>query len=185
LGQQGGYIYTDKKLVYKGENATYAYHYYEGKDTTPSITDMENDISAYIENNLNLCLNGFAPYKDKSMGIETGQMKADTTIGIDDISIKLNYPVTVTEGNEKTTVKDYSIALPIRLGYINSVIKLISGKEIEDPDWIDLEYLTTFDVNINVRFGGNGNVLYEITDPKSAKVNNGVYLFNTASRFKE
>lgn len=186
-GLQGGFIDLDKKLYYKNDDndLRIVYHYYEGRDVTPKLKDMEDDINNFVENNLNLCLNDFKPYTDQNIEIETEEMEAETDIGVDQVSIKLHYPVTIIEGDKRSTISEYSSEADIRLGHIHSIIELIAAKEIEDPKWLDLEYLTLFDVEINVRFGGDHNVLFEITDLESSIVTEGPFIFYTMAKFKE
>ena len=185
FGLQGGYTDLDRKLYYKSDTINIVYHYYEGRDVMPNLIDMENDLNGFVESNMNLCLQDFKPYTDQNIQIETGEMKAETDIGADQVSIKLTYPVTTTEGEKKATVSEFASEVPVRLGHIHSIVKLIAAKEVEDPEWLDLEYLTLFDVDINVRFGGDHNVLFEITDIGSSIVTEGPFVFYTMAKFKE
>ena len=184
LGNKGGYIYEVGDIAYDQEYLI-AYHYYEGEDTTPTKADMADHISFYIKENLNSCLDNLSAFKEMNMEIETEEMKAETIVGIEDVTVSLDYPITIIRQNKKSIVREYIVTIPIRLGHLHSIIKAIAAKEIEDPEWIDLEYLTTFDVDINVRFLGQHRVLYEMTDIDSSIETRGPYVFNTLAKFEE
>ena len=184
LGERGGYIYGDEELDYDNE-IEIAYHFFEGKDVTPSLRNMENHISDYVGLNLEYCLDDFASFKEINMEIETGKMNIITRIGIDDVNIILEYPLTILYEGKRNKINEFTTQVPIRLGHIHSIIKLITIKEIENPERIDLEYLTNFDVDIDIRFLGNHNVLYRIEDLESSEVTRGPFIFNTLSKFAE
>jgi hypothetical protein len=181
LAEQGGYIYFDSQPVYHDEIVA-AYHYYEGEDVTVTKEAMEDHISAYVSLNLNRCLDDFSAYERMNLDIKTGELSADTTIGINDFVVKLNYPLSYTEDGKKASIDEFTYIAPIRLGHIQNIMKQISENRLEFPNRTDLEFLSEFDVQINVRYMGYRNILFEITDPKSRQETRGDYLFNTFAR---
>ena len=181
LGQQGGYIYFGGQPVYTDEIVA-AYHYYEGEDVTPTRQDMQNHISAYVVVNMNRCLDDFRAYRRMNMNIRTGDMEAETLIGINEFVVKLNYPVTYTSEGQRMTIEEFNVIIPVRLGYIRSVVKEMAEKRIDLPRQTDLEFISRFDVEITIRYMGDRNILFEIIDPKSTQERRGDYLFNTLAR---
>ena len=178
LGEQGGYIYFDSQPVYHDEIVA-AYHCYEGRDVTPTVEAMEAHISTYVILNMERCLDDFSSYRHLNMNIQTGEMKADTIVGIDDVFIKLDYSVSYAEEDGIKTINQFTASVPVRLGHIQSIVKDIAEKRLELPKQTDLEFLSRFDIEINVRYMGDRDILFEITDPLSKEEKRGDYLFNT------
>jgi hypothetical protein len=94
LSSQGGFIY-DYQYLLSTTKQRFAYSiYYNGSNsvnTSPSLEFMESEISRYIEENINGCIDQ-AQYR-----IEKGTPKATTIIFPESISVKLHYPMTLQE----------------------------------------------------------------------------------------
>lgn len=158
LGRQGG------RIVQKGEHfsvpaglisdpAPIDYAYYYDKEAKqpindlPTINEMKEQISDYLEADTEIseCLK-LSPFKSK-FDVETGALVIDTEkMSLGDINGKIiipfSYPVTLSLGDVKTSVDDYTSTIPINLGKIreaaNRVVNAFAtGKSITE---IQVEY---------------------------------------------
>ncbi len=67
LGVQGGYT-APPKLYFQSAYAKIAYWYYEGEDTSPTIEEMEQELSSYVNRALPECVENLDAFRD--MGFE-------------------------------------------------------------------------------------------------------------------
>ncbi len=110
LGQQGGYIdiprnpyaltqlnLASNALTIYGDNKV-AYWFYEQPNKVqfrqaPAQKDMEKQLSSFIENDILNCLNNFKDFREYE--IKQGNLKANSVINKNEISISLDFPVEI------------------------------------------------------------------------------------------
>ena len=90
----------------------------------------------------------------------------------------MHLPITIFQGESKSTISDFNRQFPIRLGYILDVKNKILN-HIKNNSLIDLDYISSNDVEINILPYDKNNIVYSIFDNKSI-VNNASFNFNFA-----
>lgn len=124
LGQQSGYIEIPQAwLLDRDSYISYAgimnipYWYYLGESRVPSQEVIEQQISEYIESNLNDCLQDFAPF-EATFGIsEKRDLDVITTLDKKDVRIEADFLLRVkSKADSKATyLSDFSAILDVDL----------------------------------------------------------------------
>jgi hypothetical protein len=173
LGVQGGYIYPPNNAL-ETDYTIVGYGYYEGANTLPSIQEMQTQISRYIDNALPLCTN-FSIFKE--FGVKAGKVNTKTTILENEITIEVYYPLTTVQEHASGKIDTFLLTLPVRLGHIHKVANEIVNKEIGDPEWIDLTFLSGFDTSVSIVPYDETTFIHSITDNVSKLTEPYVFLF--------
>ncbi len=171
LGVQGGYT-APPKLYFQSAYAKIAYWYYKGEDTSPTIEEMEQELSSYVNRALPECVENLDAFRD--MGFE-----------FENVEFKIDYPITVMQGESKAEISEFYKIIPVRLGYMHSIIKEIVEKEIEDPDWVDMTYLINQDFNFKIYPYDENTLIYSVLDNQSIIDYGSQFMFLFANGFKE
>lgn len=176
IGLQGGYFNLPEKH-FKTDLETIDYAYYNKKADLVSISEMENEISSYIELALPFCINDSA-FPD--LELEKREVDAKTNIAEDYVSVNVNFPISITN-QEKTVVleetyeKEVSAQIPDVYKVANDIINNI----IANPEFIDMTYLSELDYEIVILPYDAENFIYSIND-QSHRLDNIPYVFRFA-----
>ncbi len=123
LGTQGGYINlpgiiakTPNSYIPVDSSAVFKtpLWYYEGEDRTPSIQDIEQDISAYITAQLRTCTREFTAHPQFIIAEQANTTTA-TTLTEEDVRIKVIWPLLLTKGQTTTSIKDFAVKEQVKL----------------------------------------------------------------------
>ncbi|MBI4016413.1 MAG: hypothetical protein HY363_01845 [Candidatus Aenigmarchaeota archaeon] len=137
LGTQGGYINlpgiiakTPSSYIPVDSSAVFKtpLWYYEGEDRTPSIQDIEQDISAYVTAQLRTCTKGFTSHQQFSVA-EQANITTATTLTEEDVRIKVIWPLLLTKGQTTTSIKDFAVKEQVKLKKIWKTAKAIMNSE--------------------------------------------------------
>ena len=184
LGVQGGYT-APPKLYFQSAYAKIAYWYYEGEDTSPTIEEMEQEISSYVNKALPECIESLNVFSDMGFEFEFGEINTKTKINENNVEFSIDYPITIIKGESKAEISEFYKMIPVRLGHIHNITKNIIEKEVEDPDWIDMTYLVNQDLNFKIYPYDEKTLIYSILD-NTSKLNYGEeFIFLFANGFKE
>jgi hypothetical protein len=154
LGSQGGYINIPDELKMNRAYVEFIprspikipYWYYNGIDIIPTIDSMENEITNYIENNLEGCAD-LSVFEDEYDIEVVTEPDVTTIIGNDDIDIELSYEVIIRDKStgEPTKISRYQTTLPVRLKQIYELGKKIMEAENQKTyfenitiDWVSM-----------------------------------------------
>ena len=184
LGVQGGYT-APPKLYFQSAYAKIAYWYYEGQDTSPTIEEMEQELSAYVDKALPECIESLAAFSDMGFEFEFGEINTETKINQNNVEFNIDYPITIIKGESKAEIREFYKMIPVRLGHIHSISKEIVGNEIEDPDWIDITYLVDQDLDFKIYPYDENTLIYSVLDNQSIIKYNTPFMFLFANLFEE
>jgi len=152
LGMQGGYIDVPDEIrlaeayveLIPRSSVRIPYWYYNDLNFIPSIGSMETQISNYIENNLDKCVNlGVFQFEYE---IEAdNQIIVETSIAKNDVDLKMDYKLVIrdkTTGDE-TEISEYHASLPVKLKQVYELgIKILEAEnsktyfENMTVDWV-------------------------------------------------
>ncbi|MBU1205086.1 MAG: hypothetical protein KKE93_04210 [Nanoarchaeota archaeon] len=184
LGVQGGYT-TTPDLYFESAYAKIAYWYYKGRDTSPAIEEMEQELSSYVNRALPECIESLNVFSDMGFEFEFGEINTKTKINENNVEFNIDYPITIKKGDSKTEIKEFYRNFPVRLGHMHSIAKEIVGKEIEDPDWIDMTYLVGQDVNFQIYPYDENIIIYSLLDNRSEVEGDLEFVLLFANLFNE
>ncbi len=123
-GLQGGYISIPNDIArnptayLSADNAgmfKMPYWFFEGQDRTPSLEQMQQELSKYVQDNLPVCIDNFSSFTDRFKITVRSQIKATTIVAPTEAIIKLDWIVDVTGADVTTTLKEFASFLPVRL----------------------------------------------------------------------
>ena len=164
VGLQGGYTSTPKNKVKVG-NFNIAYGLYNNQNTLVSLSKIENEISNYIKLTSQFCIN---EQDFLQLTISQKSPNAKTKINQDSVEISTTLPLSITKDDNTFTLdRDYEISIPIRLLEIHTTANNIIQKHLEDPEFIDLTYLTSLDFDVIFTQYDENTLIYTITDSES------------------
>ncbi|MBA3064443.1 hypothetical protein FP803_03315 [Candidatus Woesearchaeota archaeon] len=184
LGVQGGYT-APPKLYFQSAYAKIAYWYYEGQDTSPTIEEMEQELSSYVNRALPECIESLNAFSDMGFEFEFGEIDTETKINENNVEFRIDYSITIIKGESKAEISEFYKMIPVRLGYMYSIAKEIVGKEVEDPDWIDMTYLVNQDLNFKIYPYDENTLIYSVLDNQSIIDYGTQFMFLFANGFKE
>ncbi|MFH1209599.1 MAG: hypothetical protein V1663_02310 [archaeon] len=165
MASQGGYIdipryeylvnpllpFSNKLQVFNDEAFEVAYWFYESgsgiqTEKIPKLSEMEQDLSNYINNNLYICTSNFTGFE----GYVINDFDSfDTTVNIEDnlvfVEVKSNFNVDYKGLNQKFS--DLSLSVDSSLGYLHSKAIQLYNKE-KDENYFEektIDYLVIYD----------------------------------------
>lgn len=129
ISSRGGY-YDLPDNYFRPRPAT-AFYIYKNIDTSPSIHVIENEISKYIENQIQFCLESL---DSKGQIVRFDNKKAQSIINNETVSIRLKMPTEIINENSKTTIDDYQSYIQENKLYDSfNVAKTITNQIVNNP----------------------------------------------------
>ena len=177
VSTRGGAIYESGYMFY-GNFQQITYSIYDNKSVAVSKSFIEDEISRYVEDTLDLCMNYFHDFKDYDF--EVDEPYADTRISDDYVRIELNYPIKMIDGERSTSINYFASTIPIRLGKTlnirDQMIDHLMGTSSIDMGFFSLLELPV----VMVPYDGSTTV-YAINDEQS-DIRDTDYVFHVAER---
>ncbi|MBU0958050.1 MAG: hypothetical protein KKF56_04550 [Nanoarchaeota archaeon] len=180
VGLQGGFaIVPGLNLTLNSSNMGYGF--YEGDILLPSLTRIENEIASYIDLMLPFCLES----SDFS-NFELSEKFSSSVVSIDD-NIVIAYSdffVFIVKEDETFLIdKTYEVEIDLQLKKIHEVASEIVSKEKADPDFIDLDYLTSSEFDIDIIPYSDDIIIYSIVD-RNSELNGVPYVFRFGNKIR-
>lgn len=168
LGKQGGYINLGEHL--ETPNLKTSYLLLNNKSKVPPIEEIENELSLYMDNNLNTCLRGFEDFKKQGWDVEKGELDSKTKINQNDVAFEVNYPIKITNKGDIIKVDKSLVYINVRFMHIYNILNKIVDFNIKNPKYIDRSDLDKYGIKIKV-YPYQNSLIYVIDDPKSLVAN--------------
>lgn len=168
-GRYGGYYVQPEQVNLDGIP-----YYYDKKtlarNLTPSLQEIENQISMGIKTTIGDCLADFADFPDyKVLPVNKKDMNITVKIESNQTIIHFHYPIYITHNNVTERVDDFGETyLDLRIGVVYNATEDIIKQFMEDPKTLcisclkDLEY--QYGVRVSAVKTGNSEIVYQVTD---------------------
>ncbi len=161
LGQQGR-LYPD--VYMESSNTKIAYYYYKGQGHFPTkITVVEEELSRYIKENINSCINDFSAF-GYDFDSDFSAFQASTEFNENDVTIQVNYPLEVSLDDKKTTLSSYHAKIKLKYLPIYELTKQIYQNIKNEPGWLDISFLSEQPYDIRIIKVSDDTLVYELTD---------------------
>lgn len=182
VGQNGGYYFPTELSTESG----IPYYFIEktGENHMPSKTNIENEISFYLERKLFFCTKNFINFPE--FEIILGEPKFETEIKETEVILDVNYPLSIRKGNSTSIIENFRIELPIRLGIIyDSIYEIIQKQLTHEGICLSCIYDISIknDFYVNLIDHDEKTVAFFITDENS-KINNEPFVFIFANEYE-
>ncbi len=141
IGMQGGYIDIPLNMDFNPSRYVnpdglgiikLPYWFYKGNRYVPTIAAVQREISTYVEEHTNDCIDDFNVFKDEYQFTEIDDMKVTTFLNKNDISIVMEYPIRVYYRTNKTytLLEKFSTSVPVRLRKTIEIANKILDSEV-------------------------------------------------------
>lgn len=179
IGAGGGYYFppilsTDSGIPY----------YYNSGNYMPTKQQIEDEISYYISKSLFFCTRNFADFPD--FDIKQGEINSRVLIKPKEISLEIEYPLTISKGENTIFIRNFKKNFPVRLGTIyDSVYKSIQ----EQPNHEGICFSCLSDISlkndlfVNMFDYDNKTVIFVFKDYNS-QINGEAFEFIFANKYK-
>ncbi len=168
LGINGGYIYQTTSPTLQTEYATISFGLIDGKQSLPSIAHMENEISLYVEDSFNSCINNFVIFSRRDYNITMGKTRATTNVEKSDIRVFLEAPVTIKKDGMEYWLDNFAAIIPIRLGYlVETANEIIGESEDEGIEALGFEFFQGFDPYVTLLQTKSNETVVALHDKES------------------
>ena len=107
LGIQGGYTDAPPGSILSPPYRI-AYGHYLDENTLAPTSVMESELSAYIEQNLPVCTDGFVVFEDLGYNVAESNVKTDTVIGDAMVRFEIDYPVILSKDDTRITLNEFN-----------------------------------------------------------------------------
>lgn len=163
LGQRSGFLYLDQQFLrdpasrvnlIPGTDAIVPLWFYRGFDTSPTLSQIEEDLTFYVRENAPACLDNIDqdfPQYD----IETGAIEPSVMVAEEDIVVTFNYPVKVTQiaKQEISEYEEFIVHVPVRLKKMMELAKELISSENNNP-FLEEVTIDAIAGNPNIPFSG-------------------------------
>jgi len=203
IGRQGGYYNVPALSVsYTGNDSEpekyftnlgniRVPYYWDGVslDNLPSQEQIEEQLSVYVRDNLDRCINDFDIFKQKGFDVEKGIINASAKIYEEKVIVSLDYPITITKGESTQTKKIYSAEIPIRLGLAfnltrNMVLNHVTCSPVNNPPNLNIScFAEVMSSNFNIAIIRLDNSVLLILTDNEYKLDDNYYDFIFAYKY--
>lgn len=105
-----------------------AYYYANNRNLMPTQEKIESQISTFVRENLFFCTKNFVQFTNYN--ISQGKIDVDTEIQENRVILDVNYPITLSQGEDSAIIEDFEIEVDVRLGLIyNSIAEVVNSSE--------------------------------------------------------
>ncbi|GEM_PF-3727401 len=132
LGVQGGFVgipdyYSGIKvetlqIPNTAEPVVYIYDYYDypgDHKILGSISDWQDELSNYVNNNLQTCLNDFQPFRVQGYKISAGKIKSKVVIQHNSVFLTLYYPMNVSKSGSMMKFSTFKTKVNVPLWQVH------------------------------------------------------------------
>lgn len=185
---------TAKQAILKaGENGgrflnstapTTAIYLYDGEDYTPTKSEIEKEISEYIETQAPLCIDNFNDFSDFS--IDESRMDVKTSITDDNVLFDVSYLLKITKGENTYQIESFESEVPVRFGITYFIVYDTIQEQKSHPDSLCLSCLGDLseenDIEVEIQDLSDEITLIKIIDKKSI-INQQNFTYNFAMQW--
>ena len=165
IGKQGGYYEVKSPFVHYNDFDRPLY-LNEILDLSPSLNNIEYEISNYVRKNLPSCFDGLNEFKIQGFTIEKGNVNVTTSIGYSEVYVKTEIPLKIKKDSDIYNLKSFRIAVNIPFGKIYNVSREIINLQLKDKNKLCLNCLNSLkeksDVYIDVTEYINNTLIFDL-----------------------
>lgn len=165
IGEKGGYVSSPDLSTSNGN----PYYLYEDKNLMRTKEQVEKELSNYIKDNLNLCIDDFKRFN--SFEINAGDISVNTKIEDDYTIFYVKYPVIVKKGKKSFEFRNFESKIKVRLGIIHNTIKDYMKEQMIYPKEVCISCIHSLalknDLYVELKDIDKKTVLFTLIDHKT------------------
>ncbi len=107
-------------------------------DEIPTIRQMENNISNYVNGNIDSCLNDFEEFKSRGFEITAKEHEVKTSINKKDVTFLLKFPIEVKKSGKSENLKEFHFQYyEVNIPYLREIaVEILNTSEFLDLNWL-------------------------------------------------
>ncbi len=143
IGKTGGILNPTKVRLYNGYKVNYLCYNVANDERCSNriakLSDIEKELEGNIDSKLSTCVN-LAQFSG-DYELKTSRLSLKASIGLDDVSIDLDYPITLETRDIIVEMRDFSKSLNYPLGRLYSTAQTIVSDEARLGDFNKDSYM--------------------------------------------
>ncbi len=175
LGKNGNYIDVPGVLEVNGTS----YWIYQYANVMPILNSSIDEFQIWFNNNFENCVDysSFVGYN-----VETGSANSTIDYSAEEVIIKLNYPLKVTQQDKQKTIDSFENVLNVRYRRVyERAREMVNAHFIPSFDYRQpFQLVDSRDFKINYTLNDENNLLFTVIDDVELEQNNK-YIFNFAT----
>jgi hypothetical protein len=181
-GMQGGHVLekNDSNIpFFETVYANISYGYYLGKNVLPNKENLSLDISEFVTESMDQCINfsRLPQYK-----FEDREKIVTTKIIEDEVIVEMLYPFKAYLSDDEKQYSKFIYTSKVRLGYIHDIANEIIKNSIDNAGYIDITFLSGLELNVSFFPVADDVIIYSIVDNASL-LGKESYLFLFANKY--
>jgi len=164
LGARGGYL-SRPKYIYELSSHNTSYLFYKGENLLPTITEMENDISQFVNAYLPVCMN-YSEYDGYE--IVAHEPNTETIISSGKVAFNVDWNIQIASGDMEGYISEFNAVVPLDLHKFHNTSAEIVKRTEMNPNFIDQIHLLEQNMNITYTIDYE-TVVYSIQDVQMNK----------------
>lgn len=165
IGKRGGYFNIPPE---SDQIMQLPFYLFEATSHVPTMERILKELSAYLDANLNKCLNDFKPFKEQGYDVQYGRGKLVALLGKNELHFIAELPVTIKKGTEEISLNSFLAVIPSRLDEMHSLVSNFIIQQEENPQAFCVSCLADssvlYDMRSEVNFVDERTLMFTITD---------------------
>ncbi|MFW6450393.1 MAG: hypothetical protein ACOCZ6_05040, partial [Nanoarchaeota archaeon] len=112
--------------------------------------DMEKEISRAVERDLESCVD-LSIFREQGFRINTSKINANTTIILDEVKVKVNYPMLFEKGSKSMRIEDFSSTVKEPLGKMYLLANSVINQELSNGYFDHVEFMKEDGVEVEIK----------------------------------
>jgi hypothetical protein len=179
IGQTGGYFVSPELSTDMGT----AIYFNQGENLMPSKQEVENELSAYMDGMLDICLD-YGQFSD--FQITSSNKTTRTVIEDNRVIFEVEMPVTIVKADKTYEFESFNSEVLVRLGIIHNSIREFIHDQLSHKESVCatciIEIADKNDLHFRMLDYDETTVLFNVRD-KNSKILNEEYEFKFANRY--
>lgn len=112
--------------------------------TVPDTNTLQNEISKYVDKNLDSCISNFSYFKEKfGIAFEEGKPATKTLMTEKEVVLNLNYPVRISKAGETINLDRFSTTIKLPFAKNSGIVSRIIAEQKKSIDELPLGFIST------------------------------------------
>ncbi len=120
VSERGGY-YVLPEASTRGLDVNVPFYVSNGVVTIPTLSEVEQSVGKYVEDNLVVCLHNFSDFKEYQIVSKVDQLKVTNILNDEAVIGKLHFPLEVRMKESSVSVSDFSVTVLSQLKKLYAV----------------------------------------------------------------
>jgi len=171
VGLQGGYYNKQvDSRDYFGK--TIPYYWYDKTDQVPDLATVENEMSNYIQDNVEYCVSNFEIFGESGFEFKAGDIDVKAKLSEGGLEVDMGYPVVVKKDGKTEEFKKFETVVNTNFKVLYDSSISIIGEQKKNPELIPLSFLAAISREKSFEFEtinlGEGEIVYTLIFDKDS-----------------